>query len=151
MRNHAHICTHPYYNIIHTVYMLTPAWNLPLLIVYCALQWFLLVLTSNAASIVSFIWSMNVMSSDVSCAEIQWSILMVFAAFSTTALGSQQGLSLQTLTILTECAQHCGQMLGLRFTLVLTIFLFLLVTHEIWILDTPRSCRHIVWWSMSIW
>jgi len=53
---------------------------------------------------------------------------MVFAALSTTVLGSQQRVSIQTLT---ECARHCGQMSTLSFTLVYTMFLFLLVTREI--------------------
>ena len=53
---------------------------------------------------------------------------MVFAALSTTVLGSQQRVSIQTLT---EFARHCGQMSTLSFTLVFTMFLFLLVTREI--------------------
>ena len=92
---YAQLCTymHKYYNIIHTVYTLTPAWNLPVSIFYCVLQWFLLVLTSNAASIVSFIWSLNVMSSVVSCADT-----MTFFDGTCSVFGYRIGLPTRTFT-----------------------------------------------------
>ena len=61
---------------------------------------------------------LSVMSYDASCVDTM-KILMVFAAFSTTVLGSQQGLSIQTLT---ECARRCGQMSILSFKFVFTMF-----------------------------
>ena len=76
--------------------MLTaPAWNLPVSVVYCVLQWFLFVLPSKA-TIFSFYlktldaWTWWVMMFHVvnRYSDIFW--LMVFAAFSTAILCSQQ-------------------------------------------------------------
>ena len=73
---------------------------------------------------------LSVMSYDALCVDsmIQWHMLMVFAAVSTTVFCSQQGVSTQSLT---ECARRYGHTLILSFTWIITMFLLLFVTHEI--------------------
>ena len=67
------------------------------------------------------------MSCDASCVDTMTYADGIYTFFDYPVLGSQQGLSIQTLT---ECARRCGQMAILSFTLVFTMFLFLVVTHE---------------------
>ena len=67
------------------------------------------------------------MSYDASCVHTMAYFDGICSVFDYRILGSKQGVSIQTLT---ECARRCGQMSILSFTLVFTMFLFLLLTHE---------------------